>query len=186
MNIMKKNGNDFLTLFNKIIFFLIPTSRTRTKFIYKQGFRHVGKALFWQPRKLPSDPEFISIGNNVNIACGVQFINHDICAMTLNKMGKEHFFKDFVGCIEIGDNVMVGANCIILPNVRIGSNVIIGAGAVVTKNIPDNCVVGGVPARVLCSFDSFEKKRKEYNLDKNDIESIWKAFYLQNEEKEKR
>ena len=177
---MKKNGNDFLTLFNKLFFSLIPTSKTRTKFIYKQNFRHVGKDLFWQSRKLPSDPEFISVGNNVNIAAGVQFINHDICAMTLNKMGKNHRFKDFVGCIEIGDNVMVGANCIILPNVKIGSNVIIGAGAVVTKNIPNNCVVGGVPAKIIGTFDSFEQKRKEYNLDKSDIDSIWNNFKLQN------
>ena len=140
---MKKNGNDFFTLLRKLYFFLLPTSDSRTKNIYKQGFYHVGTSLFWQSRKLPADPEYISLGNNVNISAGVQFINHDICSWLFDKMENKCVYKNFVGCIEIGDNVMVGANAIILPNVKIGSNVIIGAGAVVTKNIPDNCIVGG-------------------------------------------
>lgn len=49
----------------------------------------------------------------------------------------------------IGDNVTVGANAIIIGPVKIGNNVIIGAGSVVVKDIPDNCVVGGNPAKIL-------------------------------------
>ena len=49
--------------------------------------------------------------------------------------------------VNIGDDVWIGGNVTILPGVNIGNNVIIAAGAVVTKDIPDNCVVGGVPAR---------------------------------------
>ena len=51
-------------------------------------------------------------------------------------------------CI-VGDYCLIGANAIIMPGVRIGSNVIIGVGAVVTKNISDNKVVVGVPARII-------------------------------------
>lgn len=51
--------------------------------------------------------------------------------------------------ITLGDDVWIGGNVTILPGVTIGNNVIIAAGAVVTKDIPDNCVAGGVPARIL-------------------------------------
>lgn len=43
----------------------------------------------------------------------------------------------------------IGGNVTILPGVTIGNNVVIAAGAVVTKDIPDNCVAGGVPAKIL-------------------------------------
>lgn len=49
--------------------------------------------------------------------------------------------------VKIGNDVWIGGNCIILPGVTIGNNVIIGAGAVVTKDVPDNSLVVGVPAR---------------------------------------
>lgn len=51
--------------------------------------------------------------------------------------------------VTIGNDVWIGGNCTILPGVTIGNNVIIAAGAVVTKDIPDNCVVGGIPAKVI-------------------------------------
>ena len=50
---------------------------------------------------------------------------------------------------EIGDNVVVGANVVIIGNIRIGNNVVIGAGSVVVKDIPDNAVVVGNPARII-------------------------------------
>lgn len=51
--------------------------------------------------------------------------------------------------VMIGDDVWIGGNCTILPGVTIGNNVVIAAGAVVTKDVPDNCVVAGVPAKVV-------------------------------------
>lgn len=58
--------------------------------------------------------------------------------------------------VTIGDDVWVGGNVVILPGVSIGSNVVIAAGAVVTRSVPDNCVVGGVPARILRELDPEE------------------------------
>lgn len=51
--------------------------------------------------------------------------------------------------VSIGNDVWIGGNVTILPGVRIGNNVVVAAGAVVTKDIPDNCVVGGVPAKLI-------------------------------------
>lgn len=49
----------------------------------------------------------------------------------------------------IGNNVCIGANSVIIGSIRIGNNVIIGAGAVVVKDVPDNCIVAGNPARII-------------------------------------
>lgn len=51
--------------------------------------------------------------------------------------------------ITIGNNVWVGGNCIILPGVTIGDNSVIGAGSVVTKDVPENVIVAGNPAKVI-------------------------------------
>lgn len=51
--------------------------------------------------------------------------------------------------VTIGNDVWIGANCTVLPGVTIGNNVIVAAGAVVTKDVKDNCIVGGVPARIV-------------------------------------
>ena len=56
--------------------------------------------------------------------------------------------------VTIGDNVWIGGNCTILPGVTIGSNVVVAAGAVVTKDVPDNRVVAGVPARVVKELEN--------------------------------
>ena len=56
--------------------------------------------------------------------------------------------------VAIGNDVWNGGNVTILPGVTIGNNVIDAAGAVVTKNVPDNCLVGGVPARKIRDLES--------------------------------
>lgn len=56
--------------------------------------------------------------------------------------------------IKIGNNVWIGANCTILPGVKIGDNAIVAAGAVVTKDVPENSIVAGVPAKVIKEIEN--------------------------------
>lgn len=52
-----------------------------------------------------------------------------------------------LGNVTIGEMCLIGSNAVVLPNLKIGNNVRVGAGAVVTKNIPDNIIVVGIPAK---------------------------------------
>jgi sugar O-acyltransferase (sialic acid O-acetyltransferase NeuD family) len=54
-----------------------------------------------------------------------------------------------LGRVTIGNYSQIGANSTILPNLKIGNNVIIGSGSIVTKDLPDNCVAFGVPAKII-------------------------------------
>ena len=56
--------------------------------------------------------------------------------------------------VTIGSDVWLGGNVTILPGVTIGNNVIVAAGAVVTKDVPDNSLVGGVPARLIRKIEN--------------------------------
>ena len=106
-----------------------------------------------------TEPWLITIGKNSHITNGVRFINHD---------GGVVLFRDRVPDLEItkpivlGENVYVGNNVMFLPGVTVGNNVIIGAGAIVSRDIPDNSVAVGVPARVIKTADEyFEKIQRE-------------------------
>ncbi|MDP2492205.1 acyltransferase [Vibrio splendidus] len=99
-----------------------------------------------------TEPHLIKIGNGVTIARGVELLTHDGSYGLVSSNGKR---KYYYGSITIGDNVFIGVNTVILPNVDIGNNVIVGAGSVVTKPVPDNSVVIGSPAKVIKSFEEF-------------------------------
>jgi GT2 family glycosyltransferase/acetyltransferase-like isoleucine patch superfamily enzyme len=104
-----------------------------------------------------SEPYLIEIGDYVRIASGVSFVTHDggMWVLRNNGMLKD---ADYFGRIIIGNNVHIGLNAIIMPGVVIGDNVIIGAGSIVTRNIQDNCIAAGVPARVIRDLDDYYNK----------------------------
>lgn len=56
--------------------------------------------------------------------------------------------------VRIGNDVWIGGNVTILPGVTIGNNVVVAAGAVVNKDVPDNSLVGGVPAKLIREIDN--------------------------------
>lgn len=109
--------------------------------------------------------DHFKVGKNCVLTSCV-LLGHDASPSSfLPELGKNESVlkprRTFKGIIEIGDNVFVGLNAIIMPGVHIGNNSIIGAGSVVTKNVRDDVVVAGNPAKEICSITKFiEKHRK--------------------------
>lgn len=66
---------------------------------------------------------------------------------------------EFGSPIIIEDNVWIGANAVILPGITVGKNSIVGAGAVVTKDVPENTIVAGNPAKVIREIDEMDKQK---------------------------
>ena len=105
----------------------------------------------------------ITVGKNVTLNVGVTMqdqggitigdgtlIGHHVVLATLNHDYDPRRRVDLHPApIVIGNNVWIGANATILSGVTIGDGAIIAAGAVVTKDVPENSIVGGVPARIL-------------------------------------
>ena len=103
----------------------------------------------------------IKLGKNVFINSGCCFqdhagieigdgtlIGHQVVIATINHAQDPVSRADmFPKPVKIGKNVWIGAHATILPGVTIGDNAIIAAGAVVTKDVENNAVVGGVPAK---------------------------------------
>lgn len=85
----------------------------------------------------------VYIGDDTLFAPGIKIIsaNHDVNDL------KKH--DKTTRPIIIGKNCWIGANVVILPGVQLGDDVIVAAGAVVSKSFPSNCVIGGVPARMI-------------------------------------
>ena len=90
----------------------------------------------------------IRIGKNCNISQHISMIasNHSI-ALGMN-ISSQKWDESKTG-ITIGDDVWIGANCVILPGVHIHNGAVIGAGSVVTKDIPANAIAVGNPAKVI-------------------------------------
>lgn len=106
---------------------------------------------------------FISLGNHIfiNHACsfldmgGITLEDHVLVGPKVNLITENHPLnpadRRSMICkpIVIKRNAWIGAGATILPGVTIGKNAVIAAGAVVSKDVPDNTIVGGVPAKVI-------------------------------------
>ncbi|MFC6315244.1 sugar O-acetyltransferase [Lapidilactobacillus achengensis] len=106
---------------------------------------HVGRNFYANYDAILLDVAPITIGDNVMLAPRVSLYTagHPVVASVRNTD------LEYGHPITIGDNVWLGGNVVVCPGVTIGSNVVVGAGAVVTKDLPDNVVAAGVPARVI-------------------------------------
>ena len=102
----------------------------------------------------PAHCWLITIGDNVTLAPRVHILAHDAST-------KEYLNYTKIGRVNIGDNVFIGAESVVLPNVTIGNNVIIGANSIVTKDIPSGCVYAGNPAKFICTTEEYINKNKE-------------------------
>ena len=65
--------------------------------------------------------------------------------------------------VRVGDNVLIGANAVVIEGVQIGSGSVVAAGAIVTQDIPENVVVAGVSAQIIKTID--EKTQQKTALE---------------------
>ena len=169
----------------RIWFYLIPTAQGRVKWLRKhKKLAMLGEHVHWQPRKYPTDGNMLKVHDNVAIASNVEFTMHDMIHWIFDGMEGHRCFQEFADCIEINENVFIGAGARILPGVSVGPNAIVAAGAIVNKDVLPGTVVGGVPARVIGSFEDLMKNRKMYsdmiqsvkanNIDVDDF--LWNEF----------
>ena len=127
-----------------LMLILLRDGSKRAEYCKKIGYFHAqGECCYFQNFNFGVEPHLISFGNNVKVASGVRFLNHDIFGDVILYKNKMNYHIRRVGKIIIGNNV------------------IIAAGSCVTKDIPDNSIVAGVPARVIGTFDNYEKKFME-------------------------
>ncbi|MNO37759.1 putative acetyltransferase [compost metagenome] len=103
----------------------------------------IGKNVFFNTGCSFQDRGGISIGDGTMLGMNVTIatLNHGLSLDTRN--------VTYPSPVIIGENVWIGSNVTILPGVTIGDNSVVAAGAVVTKNVPENTVVAGVPAKEL-------------------------------------
>lgn len=107
----------------------------------------IGKNVFINSGCCFQDQGSITIGDGA-------FIGHNVVIATLNHdFNPKERSTTHPSKVVIGKNVWIGANATIVPGVTIGDNSVIAAGAVVTKDVPQNVIAGGVPAKVIKSID---------------------------------
>lgn len=115
-------------------------------FICDYGYNiEIGENFYANHNLAILDCNKVKFGDNVFIApnCSFYTAGHPLDVETRNR-GLE-----YAKPIEVGNNVWIGGNVVVLPGVKIGDNVVIGAGSVVTKNIPSNVLAVGNPCKVI-------------------------------------
>ena len=122
-----------------------------------QGFRcdngkniYIGKNFTGNYNIIMLDIREIYIGDNVMIGPNtlIVTVNHPMTPMGRRK------HLGIAKPVHIGNDVWIGGNATILPGVTIGNNVVVAAGAVVTHDVPDNTLVGGVPAKKIRDLEN--------------------------------
>ncbi len=100
----------------------------------------------------------IEIGDYCKITDGVVIIAHDYSRSVVRFKYGENVGGS--APITIGNNCFIGMNAMILMGTQIGNNCIVGAGSVVKGTFPDDVVIAGNPARIVCTIEEFYQKRK--------------------------
>lgn len=151
------------------------SSKDFVKYLRKKGVVVGEGVAIFDPQSVFIDstrPCLLEIGNDVQITRGVTILTHGYDWSVLK--GKYGEICGSAGKVKIGNNVFIGMQATILKGVTIGNNVIIGANSLVNKNVPDNTVVAGNPAKVIMTIDEYYEKRNNFLKQKNWLVSIIK------------
>lgn len=142
----------------KLIIYSKLSPKKRIRYLRTIGVK-IGNNCMIGNVSFSTEPYLITIGDKVSIASGTSLITHDGSI----KCFKPEISGGIFGRIEIGNNVFIGNDCMVLPNSRIGNNCIIGSGSIIRGNIPDNSVAFGNPAKVVLKMNLQKIIFKNYN-----------------------
>ena len=120
----------------------------------------IGKNCLIDTRYWSTEPYLVSIGDNVQITHCVSVHTHG----GGNSIRRYHPDFDVFGKVIIEDWAYIGAFSQIMPGVTIGEGALVAAGSVVTKSVAPNTVVGGNPARYICTVEEYYEKNKSFNV----------------------
>lgn len=161
----KKNRFEKIYLFKKKFCPNKISSLNYLSYLRSIGMK-IGKGtILFDPTKTIIDsqrPWMIEIGEFCKITTGVVILSHDYSRSVLRRRYNEILCE----CKKtfIGNNVFIGINSILLMGTKLGNNVIVGAGSVVSGEFPDDVVIGGNPAKIICSLEKYYEKRKNNQI----------------------
>ena len=142
------------------------SSKDFIKYLRKKNVRVGEGVAIFDPQSVFIDstrPWLLEIGDDVQITRGVTILTHGYDWSVLK--GKYGEICGSAGKVKIGNNVFIGMQATILKGVTVGNNVIIGANSLVNKDVPDNVVVAGNPAKIIMTIDEYYEKRKNKQFD---------------------
>lgn len=134
----------------------------------------IGKNCFISTREWSSEPYLITIGNNVQITRNVSIHTHG----GGNAIRKQYPDFDVFGKVVIEDWAYIGAYSQIMPGVTVGEGAIVAAGSIVTKSVAPHTVVGGNPAKYICTVDEYIQRNLKYNLHCKSMTMEEKKMFL--------
>lgn len=147
--------------------------------------RHIGVKIgnncYIGTRNWSGEPYLIKIGNNVGITSNVYFHTHGGARVARQKYPK----FDVFGKIVVEDWAYIGTNSQIMPGVTIGEGALVAAGSIVTKSVAPHTVVGGNPAKYICTTDEYIEKNLKFNTDTKGLSNEEKKKVLLGLEEEK-
>lgn len=136
----------------------------------------IGKHCLIDTRNWSAEPYLVTIGNHVQLTRCVSIHTHG----GGNSIRREHPNFDVFGKVVIEDWAYIGAYSQIMPGVTIGEGALVAAGSVVTKSVPPHTVVGGNPARYICTTEEYYEKNKKYDVSTKGMKKAEKKLKLLN------
>jgi acetyltransferase-like isoleucine patch superfamily enzyme len=131
-------------------------------FLRLHGVEVTGVPLWISPRTYWDRSGGIALGDRCVISHDVRLLTHDFSLDRISEMrggrGLEELSRR--APVRVGDYAFIGMNVTVLPGVSIGRGSVVGAGAVVTRDVPDETVVAGNPARVISTTAEYWERRQ--------------------------